>query len=520
MEKVTRRSFLKTGAAAMVPASFCTGAATRRDKPNNLLFLTDEQRPDTLAPYGNKQVQAPSLNRLACESVVFTRSYCTQPVCTSSRASILTGLWPHQSECTRNGIPLREDTKTLPELLNDPDYRTGYMGKWHLGDEIFPQHGFREWVSTEDTYIDGYGKGRDRTARSTYHHHLTKLGYTPDLSLNRFSRDLAANLPEEHCKPGFLANQACEFIRNHCQEPFALCVSYLEPHMPFHGPLDNLHTPDKVTLPQNFNAPILENEPLRNRIFREWYYDNGWEGAPLKTEADWRALTARYWGLVTLMDRSIGRILGVLEDMGLAENTIVVFTSDHGEMMGSHGLLGKTFSYEESARVPWFIRFPLHARQQILVDHPVSQIDLVPTLLHLMGKDPGAFGLPGQSLVPTFSGQKPNTDFVFVQWNSYYQDLVQRCNPEAAAPFKAWLQEMAGQEDIKRVIASQWRSVISPDGWKLTLGDGDSSQLFNLEKDPFELCNLFGRTEYVQITSELEKRLRAWQQETEDPVKI
>src|ERR1041384_5566583 len=115
-------------------------------KPNLIIFLPDQQRADTI---GNPKVHASALGKLASESFVFERAYVTHPVCTPSRSSLMTGLWPHSTGCTRNSVPLPEKFRVLPELLGDSDYRTAYMGKWHLGAEGFPQRGFQEWISTE-----------------------------------------------------------------------------------------------------------------------------------------------------------------------------------------------------------------------------------------------------------------------------------------------------------------------------------------------------------------------------------
>ena len=116
------------------------------DRPNILFIFTDEQRYDTMTAYGNRAIQTPNLDRLARQSTVFEQTYVTQPVCTPSRSTLLTGLWPHTNGCTANNIPLRPETLCVPEMLPD-DYSTCYDGKWHLGDEIFAQHGFQEWIS-------------------------------------------------------------------------------------------------------------------------------------------------------------------------------------------------------------------------------------------------------------------------------------------------------------------------------------------------------------------------------------
>ncbi|MBI4559945.1 MAG: sulfatase-like hydrolase/transferase, partial [Candidatus Hydrogenedentes bacterium] len=232
-----------TGAAAL--AGCATGrhvVGTRKSKPNLLFLWTDEQRADTMAAYGNRKIQAPNLNKLANESVVFERAYVSQPVCTPSRCTVMTGLWPHTTGCVNNNIPLPEDVPCLPELLNDPEYRTAYMGKWHLGDELFAQHGFEEWVSIEDGYRKYFRPDRDPNKKSDYHAFLTELGYLPDVN-GYFSREFATRRPLEHCKPKFLEIKACDFIRRHRNEPFILYVNFLEPHMPFFGPLDDAHDP-------------------------------------------------------------------------------------------------------------------------------------------------------------------------------------------------------------------------------------------------------------------------------------
>lgn len=125
------------------------------DQPNLLFIYTDEQARGTLATYGNRRIEMPNLNRLASQSVVFDDAYVTQPVCTPSRSSLLTGLWPHTNGCIENNVPLRSETPCLPEMLSPAarrDMVTGHYGKWHLGDELFAQHGFDEWVSIEDMY--------------------------------------------------------------------------------------------------------------------------------------------------------------------------------------------------------------------------------------------------------------------------------------------------------------------------------------------------------------------------------
>ena len=203
--------------------------------PNLLFIYTDEQAFNTLAAYGNRAIQMPNLNRLADESVVFDEAYVVQPVCTPSRAALLTGLWPHQNGCTENNLSLWPEVRCLPEMITRGDYVTAHHGKWHLGDEIFAQHGFEEFISIEDEYGRYYSAGRDQTQRSSYHQFLIEAGFMPQNGVT-FGRGEAARLPEVFGKPAFVAREASRFIRQNRDRPFILYANFLEPHMPFFRP--------------------------------------------------------------------------------------------------------------------------------------------------------------------------------------------------------------------------------------------------------------------------------------------
>ena len=503
----TRRRFLATAAAATLASAASPALARPRRKPNLLFLWTDEQRADTIDVYGNSRIQSPSLSKLASESVVFRNTYVSQPVCTPSRSTVMTGLWPHQNGCKQNNVALSYDVPTLPKLVDDSDYRTGYFGKWHLGDEIFAQHGFEEWRSIEDGYWRYYREDRDITKNSDYAAWLTSLGHTPNTDRGGYTRDFAASLPIDQCKPKFLELEACDFMRRHRDEPFMLHVNFLEPHMPFTGPLNDLHALDEVTLPANHSDPLEENEPLSYRFRAQKYVDGLYAGRfDLTTETGWRRLVANYWGLVSQVDRSVGAILATLEELGLAEDTIVVYTSDHGDMMGSHKLVEKGYMYEEAMRVPWLVRYPRMGGRQRLVEGNFSQIDLVPTVLDLMDVDvPDT--LPGKSLVPVMKGNGKAAEPVFVEWNA------PEAMPDGRNPAGA-------QRDATKTAGPHSRTIIAPDGWKLTLNVGDSSQLFNLREDPGDSTNLFDRSESRPVIERLTADLRAWQSRVGDSLEL
>jgi arylsulfatase A-like enzyme len=475
---VTRRDLLKT--AALFPA-ILRGARRGGDKPNLLFLWTDQQRADTMAAYGNTSFRVPTMNRLAAQSVVFDRAYVTQPVCTPSRSSVMTGWWPHQSGCVKNNIPLKKETRVMPELLGDAAYRTGYMGKWHLGDEIFPQHGFEQWRAIEDgIYRRYYSKGRDTNGRSHYHHFLVQEGYKPGKD-GDFSRGFCTSLPVEHSKPSFLAQEASKFILKNRAEPWMLYVNFLEPHTPFGSALDDLHSEEEAPA-KNYPGTPLGPEPA-------WYKRRREE---LGVEEKWLRRQARnYAGLCSLVDQALNRILWTLEITGQAENTAIVYTSDHGEMMGAHGLMAKQVMYEEAMHVPLLVRAPFRKLKPHHVTHPVSHIDVAPTVLDLLGaKNPG---LPGQSLVPVLGGAPRADNYAHLEWTSDPND-------SGAGP--------------------NGRTVVSPDGYKLVLYTNDQSMLFDRNKDPHELHNVFGRPEYARVQAALTRRIEAWQKQTGDKLAL
>jgi arylsulfatase A-like enzyme len=482
---------------------FASASAQTKRKPNLLFLWTDQQRADTLQVYGQKPDIAPHLNKLAREAVVFENAYVSQPVCTPSRATLLTGLYPHTSGLTANNKTLNASRRTFPELLNDPAYRTGYFGKWHLGDEVFAQHGFQEWAAMEDGYREYFSAGRDRTAKSSYHDWLIKLGYKPDAN-GYFSRGFANSLPIEHAKPKFLEARTIDFLERHKDEPFVLYVNFLQPHTPNNGPLVDLYKPEDIVLPANFHDPLEANEPERYHALRKK------EG--LSSEAEWRAYIARYYGLVTQVDRGVGAILARLETLGLADDTIVVFASDHGDMMGSHGMLLKTVMYQEAIRVPWLMRVPVLGNKQRLLRGHYSYIDMVPTLLELMDKRAQSH-LQGQSLVAQIKRGAPATRDVVIEWNP-----VTLGNPAALS--EGMKNKAAKKANNAEESDETIRTILTPNGWKLCLADTDKSQLFNLKDDPGETTNLFDSGKHDGVINQLKRKLQLWQKRTGDKAKL
>jgi arylsulfatase A-like enzyme len=475
-------------------------------KPNLLFIFTDQQRTDTMRCYGNQLIETPGMNALAEESFVFENAYVSQPVCSPSRATLLTGLYPHASGVPSCNVPLPADTPTIAELISD-EYLCAYMGKWHLGDEIFPQHGFSEWVGTEDSYRRGYSSTESLSELSPYHHHLMENGFTPDseiLGQRVFSRHLEASLDEPFTKAAFLGDRAGAFIRENRDRPFVLFVNYLEPHPPHTSPLNDLYDPWSLPTGPAFMQRPPANAPLLNRLMAAFYMESEDYGCDLRSEEGWRRLQARYWGNVTLVDRSVEKILRALDESGQADETIVVFTSDHGEQMGDHGILGKTLMYEESVKVPLLLRVPAFGREMKKIEGNISHIDLLPTLLELMG-EPVPGDLQGESRVSVLEGKDTlEGNDVFIEWNG----------SDGHHP------RSIGEAEVNRSMAQPLRTVVTAERWKLNLYESGPGELYDLNIDPHEMENLYDRPEQRNRVLDLAARIERWQERTGDRVSL
>ena len=478
-----------------------------RELPNILFIFTDQQRADTMACYGNELIDTPNLNALADRSFVFEHAYVSAPICTPSRSTIMTGTWPHANGCTKNNAPLDPSVPTIADLLPD-DYRTAYFGKWHLGNEVIRRHGFDEWVSIEDYYRMYYADSGHLDVLSDHHRFLIDSGVEPDAESEGakvFSRELAASLPEELTKATFLSNHASDFIRANKDRPFALYVNFLEPHPPYDGPLNDMYEPSSIPV-----SPAFMKDPPPNAgqvaLMRSKasLLGHGMGDGPAGPydETYWRSLIARYWGNVTLMDRALGRILAALDEAGVADRTVVVFTSEHGDQLGDHNIIGKAVFYEQSIKVPLLMRVPWLTNAQTRIGGRYSHIDTVPTLHDLIGA-PMPGHLQGESRLPVLRGES----------SLYGSDVVIDWTGFAVAP-------MDDFPELDRVQNTQHRVLISADGWKLILGPGMRGELYDLNSDPFEETNLFDEPRSVPRIREMRDRLERWQAENGDTLDL
>ena len=373
-------------------------AAPRR--PNILLIIDDQHNPRVLGHTGACEVQTPCLDELASQSVVFSNAYCNNPVCAPTRHTLYTGLYASDHGVYVNDLPMREDVSTLMAALNEAGYTTANVGKMHncpyhhrrdfqyvLHHEFFIDHG---GISHYAPYLDAQveQRGLRRPAR--------RWGQ-PRKGLRSWLQDpecIAGEnwVPEELTAERWVTDESLAFIRDQLvrrpDQPFFLHASYFPPHHPYRpiAKYAKMYDPAAMALPPNWS-------PVAPR--------GGMGAAGQLSADDVRRFRAHYFGFVTQLDAEIGRLLGGLEALGVAGNTIVLFMSDHGDMLGEHGRMYKGVMFEGSARVPFMVRWPgvTSPRQEGAL---ISHADVVPTLLRAVGLPDDALGceLPGCDLEP------------------------------------------------------------------------------------------------------------------------
>jgi len=334
-------------------------------KPNLLFLIADDHAGYVLGAHGNKMAQTPNLDRLARESTRFASNYCNSPVCTPSRQSILTGLYPHAAGVTTLRTPLSEDKTTLADLLKADGYQTGVFGKMHFNRPgADGMHGFQT-AFTEDRVNRGWQQavGRPRPPWRPF----------VDPAATWLNADKRA-LPfrDEEMRSTWQLEQAKRWLSdNHKDAPFALWFSIQEPHSPFDFPSGDAD----LFAPTRFQPPKVTHEdqwqiPL---IFKD-----------LTTQQK-QGIIAAYYSSVHFLDRNMGRMLSHLEQLGLRENTLVVYMADHGYSLGHHGRFEKHCFYQPAMHVPLMFRWPGKLQAGKTIRHATESVDVSPTIARLFG---------------------------------------------------------------------------------------------------------------------------------------
>ena len=347
-----------------------------------MLIYTDQQRFDTIGRLGNNLIQTPHLDRLVDEGVAFTHAVVPTPVCSPSRWGLMTGQWSttHQRYSNHHEVP-RPATDLVTELRG-AGYRTGLLGKNHT------------FLEAEDFDVwDEHPEPGDPVALRERRRWMESAGKKyPRLAEEAVPGGIEAD--PAHAK----TDAALRFIETDDGRPFFLWLSYLHPHSPYIVPEPFFSMYKDVTLPE----PAIEAEGLEaaGKPFRQQYHQKNNDALLPFTSEQVRLMRRVYHGQISLLDREIGRVLDYLEKKGLAENTLVVFTSDHGDYMGEHGLMTKSPAmYDSLVRVPFLVRWPGHIDRGRRDTRFVSHVDLMPTFLEVAGH-PIPNSVQGASLVP------------------------------------------------------------------------------------------------------------------------
>ena len=492
------------------------------EKPNLLLIIADSERFDALRAYGNNQIQTPNLDSLAEQSYIFDNAYVTQPVCTPSRASIYTGTYPHTNGVITLESPMFDEIQCLPEIIND-NYNKAFIGRsGHLHtiqsdgeNEIHIQEPSKR-LNTKEYFAIPLKEDLKKH----------NIGPINNKNLSKYDRKM---LPEHLSGPAYAVEKSINFLKaNKENKPFALITSIYEPHDPWWGPLHDMYDPHSINLPKNFSDIPDENHPIKARIVQKHLFYRGQESFPMRTELDWKNALARYWALCTLVDKQLGRLFDYLKTNNLWDNTIIVFTSDHGELLGSHKLTGKNLLFEESVKVPFLLK-NVNQTTSKRIKTPVSLVDLTPTLLDLLNQ-PVNDNFEGQSLTPIMENENKhrNKRDVFIEWtgsNFVVSDVIfghanpKDTNKQNTKVIPWYIAEFTKNPEASESLTDTTRTVITPDGWKLTLSLRGDHELYNLIDDPSETTNLIKQKRASdKIIKSLKEKIFAWQKRTNDKV--
>jgi arylsulfatase A-like enzyme len=381
-----------------------------RTNPNVLLITTDEQRFDALGCNGNDHVITPNLDRLAAGGVNFTAHTTSCPLCTPARASILTGQYARTHGAWTVGVTLDSNARGLSHWLADAGWRTGFFGKAHFEAELSeymvgmdhsrPYYGFQDFAITEDhnigeymDWIKAHHPEHYSAARNNTHEDRRDTPL-PDRGPGTLTACYLSTLPENLHQTAWIADRTIDFIGHNKGQgaPFFAWCSFVDPHHPFNPPAEFAAMYDVSKMP----GPMMK--PGENAHLPTGYYHV--EGMGLE---EYQRMKAYYYAMITHIDSHIGRILGVLEAQGELDNTIVIFTSDHGDYLGDHGLIRKCVDiYDCLLRIPLIIRAP-GATGRATCSDMTQHEDLAPTIMDLLGL-PVPEGVQGMSFASALKG--------------------------------------------------------------------------------------------------------------------
>lgn len=443
------------------------------EKPNVIIVMTDEHNFRTLSCYRKLltedqaymwgkgvEVKTPHIDRLADEGAICNNYYASSPVCTPSRSSFVSGFYPIGTGSYRNDIPMKDDVVTFAEKLQNNGYLTSYLGKWHLDGEAKP--GFapkRKFGFADNRYMfnRGHWKGLDEKDGKPE----VFEGTTP-----------VKKMTAENFTTDFLTTKALEIMKRDKESPFCVMISIPDPHTPnsVRDPYDSMYENLHFEKPKTYNKSS----------FPKWAKRDDRK----MSEEKYQRVMQQYFGMVKCIDDNMGRILNFLDENNLAENTVVVFTSDHGDMLWEHHRENKSVPYETSARIPFVLRYPAKVKAGKVIRKAYTTADFAPTLLGLVNADPL---------------KKPDGIDASLDFTSNKLKVVDSRITYMTSSGQSWVAAMNNR-------------------YKLVVSAKESPWLLDLEKDPNEEVNFYNNRKYKKIAKKLKSELIKQMNAFNDPV--
>ena len=495
--RISRGDALKAG-AALAAASMTTGTLAATDdvtspstsgkpapsktgggkRPNLLLITPDQMRGDAMGCMGNPVIKTPCLDQLAANGALFTNACCQHPMCIPSRYSIMTGRYPHANGCKDNAQIMYKYLPHMPKLFTDGGYRTVSVGKMHIHPNMHDPFDFEKRIIAVDKALDW---GDD------YREYLKEKGLEEMSSSrlrakyhNEANIGIASPIPEDDYVDSWCAQRAIEeMTRKDDDRPWFLWLGFPSPHVPTDPPepYASMYDPAKIELPPyNESEYDAKPEAQRKQVGQRKLFSENNDPAIL------RRFLAHYYGMITLIDKWVGKIVEALEASGQLDNTLIIFASDHGDYAAEHGTIFKDFSLSEGlVHTPFIVHWPGGGfRKGVNTDTPAENTDILPTFLRAAGMEI-PWGVQGYDLAPLCRGEQEKVrDFNFAEF---------------------WY--------LKRIRMGDWKLVFYP--------GRDEGELYNLKEDPHEAVNRWADPACRKVRDELSQRVVGFLVETENP---
>ena len=443
-------------------------------------MLADDHALKVTGAYGNDLIKTPNMDRLSAEGITFTRAYCNAPICSASRQSLLTAKYPHATGVNLLFTPFADDGNvTIAEHLKESGYQTAIIGKTHWNNWVWtsiyqagmPDHGFDQIID-RNQYREFLQKNPAPPLPSDQEYYSRENLTNDQMAEWMNFRVLPHAVDDAHSSGTFFANQAVHFLEENKQKPFFLWLAFFEPHQPYYFPIEyaGRYQPEKMTLPSG--SP--EDDRWIPRIYQDM------------TEEEKKGIIAAYYTSTEYMDKNLGIVLDGLERLGLEENTLVIYISDNGYLLYEHKRFEKHTMWEESIRQPLIVRLGSSFRSGEREDALIEYIDVVPTVLDLIGSNP-----MGEA-----------------QGSSFRQTLMDGSEHKTVA-FSEYL-----HDNMAMVCNKKWKYVFTTGSRDLGIGyqtglgpSGIVHRLYDLENDPLEQHSVAHLAENANVLATMQQMM-------------